>query len=66
MDEPITKVKVKLVGKDGNAFAIIGRVKEAMRKAKVDTATVQAYQKEAMSGDYDHLLRTTMKYVEVE
>lgn len=62
---PITNVKVKLVGTDGNAFAIIGRVMQAMRRAKVEYSIIEAYKKEALSGDYDKLLETTMKYVEV-
>ena len=30
---PITNVKVRLVGEDGNAFAILGRCRAALRKA---------------------------------
>jgi hypothetical protein len=58
-------VKVQLVGEDGNAFAILGRVQKAMRRAGVDEADVKAYMAEATSGDYDHLLQTTMRTVEV-
>lgn len=60
-----TNVVVELVGEDGNAFAIIGRVSQALKKnGYADLA--KEFQKEAMSGDYDHLLRTAMEYVEVE
>jgi hypothetical protein len=59
-------VSVKLVGEDGNAFAILGRVGWAMRKAQVPDAQIQAFKAEAMSGDYDHLLATVMRWVEVE
>lgn len=62
---PKTNVKVKLVGKDGNAFAILGNVREAMRKAKVDRAIIEEYTKEATAGDYNHLLATTCEYVRV-
>ena len=58
-------VHVQLVGNDGNAFAIIGQVKGAMRKADVPAAEFEAYMAEAMSGDYDHLLATTMEWVDV-
>ncbi len=58
-------VEVKLVGEDGNAFAIMGRVVKAMRKAGVSQAEIKEYENEAMSGDYDHLLQTTMEWVEV-
>ena len=64
--EPICKnVKVQLSGEDGNAFFIIGRVTQAMRRAKVEKETIDSFSKEAMSGDYDNVLRTCMKYVKV-
>jgi hypothetical protein len=55
-------VTVKLVDEDGNAFAILGRCKTAARKAGVDSVEISAFVKEAMSGDYHHLLRTCMKW----
>lgn len=58
-------IKVKLVGTDGNAFAILGAVKSAMRKGKVPQEEVDMFMDEAMSGDYDHLLQTAMQYVTV-
>jgi hypothetical protein len=62
---PLTNATVKLVGEDGNAFAILGAVKKAIRKSdKPELA--EAFMAEAMSGDYDHLLQTAMEYVEVE
>ena len=62
---PKTDVKVKLIGEDGNAFAILGKVSKALRRAG-HGGLVEEYQKEAMSGDYDHLLATTIEYVEVD
>lgn len=59
------KIKVQLVGQDGNAFAIMASVKRALKKAKVDDAEISQYLSEAMSGDYDNLLRTTMNWVVV-
>lgn len=58
-------VKVRLTDEDGNAFSIIAMVSKAMRKAKVSEADIDQFKKEAMSGDYDHLLQTTMKTVDV-
>jgi hypothetical protein len=58
-------IKVKLVGTDGNAFAILGTVRSAMKKAKVPAETITTFSSEATSGDYNHLLQTVMKYVEV-
>jgi len=63
--EPLTDVKVSLLGKDGNAFFIMGTVSKALRKAGHGDL-VDGYMKEAMDGDYDHLLQVTMKYVEIE
>ncbi len=54
-----------MAGEDGNAFAIIGRVSKALRKAGADKEYIDQYHAEAMSGDYDNLLCVTMKYVGV-
>ena len=62
---PKTNVKVKLVGQDGNAFAILGAVKNALERAGFKDLANE-FMTEAMKGDYDHLLRTAMAYVEVE
>ena len=60
-----TDVTVKLIGKDGNAFAIMGAVSKALKRAgHADLA--KEYFEEATSGDYDNLLRVTMEYVIVE
>lgn len=58
-------IRVRLTGKDGNAFAILGRVQEAMRRGKVPAEDVKKFMDEATSGDYDHLLQTCMQWVEV-
>lgn len=56
-------IEVKLVGEDGNAFAIMGRVSKALRRGGATTEEVNQYMAESMSGDYDNLLRTAMKWV---
>lgn len=67
MDAPLfPNVTVQLTGEDGNAFFIIGRVSGALRRGGADKAQIAAFQKEAMSGAYDHVLATCMKYVEVK
>lgn len=58
-----TDVEVTLVGEDGNAFAIMGKVSSALKRAGYDKDFIEQYQKEAMADDYDHLLRVTMEYV---
>jgi hypothetical protein len=58
-------IEVKLVGEDGNAFAILGRMMRALKQGGVDKADIDEFQKEATSGDFDRLLRTCIKWVEV-
>ena len=58
-------VKVKLTGRDGNAFAVMGAVVAALKKAGVAREDIDVYRDEAINGDYDHLLQTTMDTVEV-
>ena len=65
MTEPKEKPTVKLINTDGNAFAIMGRVKKALIRAGADREYVDKYLGEAMSGDYDNLLCVTMDYVHV-
>lgn len=59
------KVKVKLVGSDGNAFVILGKMQQALRKAKVSKEEIDAFLAEAMSGDYDNLLHICTTWVDV-
>jgi len=59
-------IRVKLIGEDGNAFAILGRVKRALKRGGVPQAEINQYFEEATSGDYNHLLATTMEWCEVE
>ena len=66
MKGPLTKPTVKLVGEDGNAFSIMGRVKKALRRAGADQEYIDRYLNAATSGDYDHLLVVSMGYVDVE
>lgn len=63
--EPITNVEVKLIGEDGNAYYILGKVSKELKKAGYDKEFIDQYKKEAMAGNYDELLQTTMKYVHV-
>jgi hypothetical protein len=58
-------IEVQLSGKDGNAFQIIGRIREAMKREGIDMKEREAFSNEAMSGDYDNVLRTAMRWVSV-
>jgi hypothetical protein len=59
------EIEVRLSGQDGNAFAIIGRVTKALRRAGVTQASISEFTSEATSGDYDHVLQTCMRWVDV-
>jgi hypothetical protein len=59
------EVEVKLVGQDGNAFAILGAVSKSMRKGGVPKPEIDLFMAQAMGGDYNHLLQTCMKWVSV-
>jgi hypothetical protein len=66
MIEPNEKPCVRLIGEDGNAFAILGKVKGALLKAGADKDYVAEYMQKATSGDYDHLIRITTEYVNIQ
>ncbi len=53
-------IEVDLVGEDGNAFSIIGRVQTAMRRGGCTPEEVTEVLDEMKNGDYDHLLNTVM------
>jgi hypothetical protein len=59
MEKPV----LKILGTDGNAFALLGKARRVAMQNKMDW---DAIQKEATSGDYDHLLQTLMKHFEVD
>jgi len=62
MEKKVKKPTLKLLGQDGNAFAILGK---AMRVAKQNNMDWEAIKKEATAGDYNDLLATMIKYFDV-
>jgi hypothetical protein len=56
---------VQLTGNDGNAFAIMGSVRSALRRAGATKEQIDEYSNASMSGDYDNLLRVAMEWVKV-
>jgi hypothetical protein len=62
---PKYDIEVELVGHDGNAFAIMGRVQRALKEAGASQEELKQYYAESTSGDYDNLLRVAMDWVEV-
>ena len=60
------RISVRLTATDGNAFAVLGAVTAALRAAGAPREEADAFVAEATAGDYDHLLATCMRWVEVE
>jgi len=56
------KPELKLIGEDGNAFYILGAAQRVAKKNNMDWNKIR---KEAINGDYEHLLITMTKYFEV-
>jgi len=63
--DPKYNIEVKLTGTDGNAFALMGKVNRALQAANVSKELRDKFMDECMSGNYDHLLNTCMKWVHV-
>lgn len=57
--------KVKLIGRDGNAFFIIGTVRKALLNVGMEREAKEFIEK-ATAGDYNNLLAVVMDYVDVE
>lgn len=58
-------IEVQLAGTDGNAFMVIGRVRQALLRGGASIAEAEEFVTEAKSGDYDNVLITAMKWVTV-
>ena len=64
-NEPLTNAVVVLAGKDGNALSILGRVHGAILMSnRPDLA--QRFIDDAIASDFDNLLVTCMRYVDVQ
>jgi len=61
---PKKKVKLELVGLDGNAFSLMGAFKQQARREKWSREEIKSVIDECMTGDYDHLLCTLMEVTE--
>ena len=56
----------KLIGTDGNAFAIIGKVIRTLKQANMPEKAKEFQEKATQSESCDALLSLTMDYVDVE
>jgi len=59
-------VTVKLLGQDGNAMSIMARVNRELHRGGATKEERDEFMNEAMSGDYDNVLQTVMRWVNVE
>lgn len=59
------EIEVRLTGGDGNAFAVVVRVRQALRRAGVVAEGIDQFTKEATTGDYDQLLAVCAEWVTV-
>lgn len=64
-DVKYPEVTVQLSGEDGNAFSIVSKVRTALRRGGVSPEEQQEFFDEALSGNYDHVLQTCMRWVDV-
>lgn len=58
-------ITVQLTGEDGNAFVIVTRIAGALRRGGATQEEVDEFIHEATSGDYDNVLATVQRWVDV-
>jgi hypothetical protein len=57
------KYDITVEPKSGDAFHVLAATQRGLRQAGAPEEEVKAYYAEATSGDYDHLLEVTMRWV---
>ena len=65
MEPKYPNVEVDFSNINGNAFSLIGAVRRALRRSGVSGGKLEEFQKEATSGDYDNVIQTCMRWVNV-
>jgi len=60
----IKKVKLRLVGLDGNAFALMGAFKRQAAREQWTSEEINEVLDKCMAGDYNNLLVTLLEYCE--
>ena len=58
------RVKLSLVGRDGNAFMLIGAFRRQAKKEHWTDDEIDRVTDEAMNGNYSHLVATLMDHCE--
>lgn len=59
------KPELRLIGKDGNAFNIMGLAVREARRAGWTEDEIERFKEKAMSGTYDQLLQLCMEQFSV-
>lgn len=56
-------MKYSLRGVNGDALSVVEYVKNAMRQEGASKEQIERYVEEALSGDYNNVLRISMEYL---
>lgn len=59
-------ITVKLIGTGGNVVAVLSKMRRALIDHGLPPTEVKDFFREATSGDYGHLLRTCIRWVNVK
>lgn len=65
MNPKYPDIKIQLTGKDSNTMVLLSVCIRAMKKAKLPETEQTAFADEALADDYNHFLRTCMKWFNV-
>ena len=65
MEPKYPQIRVQLSGTNGNAYALLGKVRQAMRAGGIEAAEIDSFVAEATAADYDHLLMVCCGWVNV-
>jgi hypothetical protein len=60
------KIKVQLSDQDGNAFIVLGTCMREAKAAGLSKEEMDAFRREAMESDYDHLIHTAMRWFDCD
>jgi hypothetical protein len=60
------KPKLKLCGRDGNAFSIMGEALRVARAADWPLEKINAFKAQAFGSSYENLIATCVEYFDVE
>jgi hypothetical protein len=58
-------ISVRLIGTDNHPMAIVAVLTKGLRDGGIGRDEIDRIVREALSGDYDHVLSTCLKYIRV-